>query len=502
MPAKGEPNPGMDQLREIVAASLRAPPPLAHPDADTLSAFGQRALSEREQRQILAHLCECTDCREIVYLSAPIATETQPVLLASPARRSPQLALRWGTLAAAVAVGAILLVHTHHRNAISQLPQETAKPAPITAAELKTPPEIAAMHAREAQAAITSNKIIPTPKHMTAAPTAKLNFSANDEVRVSAADAEPAMHEPIEGRTSLSKLNSGAAGVPADKLGARNASGPIQASRADLVQTRSAISANGVIGGTLLDPSGAAISGANVILQKPTGTSIAQSDSQGRFLFNQLSPGFYSIRAQAPGFNTTALERVAVANNKASELHMTLQPGSTAESVEVNAAAQSAEVSPAPGVETDELVPAPVKSAPVAQVAQAQKQSDLGARQSLAYANAAPVAFPQWTLSPDGSLERSLDSGKTWRTVTVGRGSFRALSSTGAHVWVGGNSGMLYHSSDAGSRWAQVTPVYADRKLDSDIVGIDFTDPLNGMVRAANGERWTTSDGGKTWQMH
>ena len=111
-----------------------------------------------------------------------------------------------------------------------------------------------------------------------------------------------------------------------------------------------------------------------------------------------------------------------------------------------------------------------------------------------------PSALPQWMISPQGSLQRSYDSGKTWQIVPVQPdASFRAFSATGTEVWVAGDAGSLYHSSDSGKNWVRVEPATAGHKLQADIKSVDFSDPLKGALTTENGEVWTTSDGGKTW---
>ena len=89
-----------------------------HPDANLLAAFVEKTLPERERAQVLNHLAQCADCRELVALTLPAEAEvTVPTRL--PARRGWSLwqVLRWGTLAAAlgaVAIGVVL--HRYPRN--------------------------------------------------------------------------------------------------------------------------------------------------------------------------------------------------------------------------------------------------------------------------------------------------------------------------------------------------------------------------------------------------
>ena len=109
--------------------------------------------------------------------------------------------------------------------------------------------------------------------------------------------------------------------------------------------------------------------------------------------------------------------------------------------------------------------------------------------------------MPRWTLSADGSLQRSFDSGKTWQTIPVASSVvFRALAANDSDIWVGGTAGALYHSSDAGQHWTRITPVADDKSLSADIVALEFSDAQHGKLITANRETWSTSDAGKTWR--
>lgn len=108
---------------------------------------------------------------------------------------------------------------------------------------------------------------------------------------------------------------------------------------------------------------------------------------------------------------------------------------------------------------------------------------------------------PRWTLSSDGTLQRSLDSGGTWQTIPVSSKTiFRALAANGLDIWVGGSAGALFHSSDAGQHWTQVQPVVNGEALADDIIGVEFTDLLHGKLTTSSAETWVTADAGQTWQ--
>jgi hypothetical protein len=108
---------------------------------------------------------------------------------------------------------------------------------------------------------------------------------------------------------------------------------------------------------------------------------------------------------------------------------------------------------------------------------------------------------PRWTLSSDGTLQRSRDSGRSWQTIQVADNTvFRALAANGLEIWVGGAAGALFHSSDAGQHWTQVRPAVNGEALADDIIGVEFADTLNGKVTTSVQETWITADAGQTWQ--
>jgi hypothetical protein len=261
----------------------------------------------------------------------------------------------------------------------------------------------------------------------------------------------------------------------------------------------------GSLGGTILDPSGAVVGNAKITMIGPIGTKSATSDPQGRFSFDLLAPGSYSIKAEASGFKATEIKQVAVLEHKSSTLQVRLEPGTTSEVVEVSAAA------PSVGEEVAAPAAAPVVNSTTGFVAEQQTAQlsvqkaavERTRRQEVSGGVGSGAGAPtlRWTLSPEGAVQRSGDSGKTWQAVSVAPGAtFRALSAMGVNVWAGGKAGALYHSADSGQTWAKLEPAAGGKKLDQDILHVDFSDPLHGIVNTANGEVWTTSDGGQTWQ--
>jgi len=261
--------------------------------------------------------------------------------------------------------------------------------------------------------------------------------------------------------------------------------------------------AKGNLGGTVIDPSGAVVGNAKITTSGPVGAQTVTSDADGRFSFDALTPGVYSIKAEANGFKPTEISQVAVLDNKTSKIGVRLEVGSSSETVEVSAAAapvaqQGANAAAGPQVETTNGLVLAQKQA-VTQGGLQKAVATNSPQRAKASRGIAPT--PQWTLSAEGAVQRSLDVGKSWQKISVANGTtFRALCAVGTHVWAGGNAGGLYHSVDSGQNWTQVVPTTAEQKLTADITRIEFSDPANGSVSTVNGEVWSTSDGGQNWR--
>lgn len=142
----------------------------------------------------------------------------------------------------------------------------------------------------------------------------------------------------------------------------------------------------------------------------------------------------------------------------------------------------------------------------------------------------AVLATPRWSITAVGSLERSIDHGKTWEDVDVNaplisgtpvnvkalksstpiHGEalkaataavfFRAVATSGSEVWAGGSNTALFHSVDGGDHWTRILPSSSGVALTGDVVRIEFPDPQHGTVTTSTPEIWITIDDGQSWQ--
>jgi hypothetical protein len=98
--------------------------------------------------------------------------------------------------------------------------------------------------------------------------------------------------------------------------------------------------AGGSLRGTVTDPSGAVVPGAELALADEATQFVrrAKSDSQGEYYLGGLPPGDYTLTAAAPGFKVAEVRGIHVSPNDTSGADLCLEIGSQRESVEVTAA--------------------------------------------------------------------------------------------------------------------------------------------------------------------
>ncbi|HVZ61778.1 MAG TPA: YCF48-related protein, partial [Terriglobales bacterium] len=109
---------------------------------------------------------------------------------------------------------------------------------------------------------------------------------------------------------------------------------------------------------------------------------------------------------------------------------------------------------------------------------------------------------PVWKISSAGTLQKSVDSGRTWDDLALPPGArLRAASAVGDQVWLGASGAVLYHSTDGGKQWMRVIPFARGTQLSGEVLAIEFADPQHGSVTTSTGSRWTTLDAGRTWNV-
>lgn len=100
----------MEEMPNIIRSRLArktSEDSAAHPDANLLAAFSERALQGRERAAVVAHLVECADCRECVALALAMAESEAPVV-AQPGAGFRGWLREWRWIASAAAACCLL----------------------------------------------------------------------------------------------------------------------------------------------------------------------------------------------------------------------------------------------------------------------------------------------------------------------------------------------------------------------------------------------------------
>jgi len=431
----------MEQLPKIVQQRLQGPAqPGVHPDPDLLTAFAEKSLSDRERAHVLQHLAECAGCREVLSLAMP---GIEPALAPGP-ERSNWLSwpvLRWGALAACVVVvGAAVTLHYEHQESMRSVAEEAAA-AP---ANLKLEDEVTRQPGQKLAANLSPRSPAEYDRDFEAAGKLSKQRAKNTDAAMMAGEASALALEQDKKAQELS--NNRLAAVDAVRSADKPASivPPAPA-------PSSAVKTAGIEGQVR-----ARNDAADYPPKASSETETVESATPAREMAAQTT------------------ERKAKDGSRTNESQK-----------EVQAAGGAGSVASLGDRKADTFSGVTAQGAPSAHAGPLRAGNNL----------------LRWTLSRDGALQRSFDSGKTWQTIPVaGNVVFRALSANDSDIWVGGTAGALYHSSDSGQHWVRIAPVADGKTLSSDIVAVEFSDTQHGKLITADRETWSTSDAGNTWR--
>jgi Putative zinc-finger len=117
-----------------------------HPDAESLNAFAEKALPERERGQIVAHLAECGRCRQVIFLARQAAAEmeVEAVPAARAAGRSGSWLSDWRlafvpAAALATVVGLAFLFQGRHEETRTEMARAVPQSVPHGEASVAKP---------------------------------------------------------------------------------------------------------------------------------------------------------------------------------------------------------------------------------------------------------------------------------------------------------------------------------------------------------------------------
>ncbi len=95
-------------------------------------------------------------------------------------------------------------------------------------------------------------------------------------------------------------------------------------------------SVKGGLQGAITDVTGAVVPNARISFVSQTDQRTATTDGEGRYSIGGLTPGLYTVSAEAPGFKTTQAKNVEVVINRLSGFDLKLETGGASETVSVS----------------------------------------------------------------------------------------------------------------------------------------------------------------------
>ncbi|MBI4476403.1 MAG: hypothetical protein HY654_04470 [Acidobacteria bacterium] len=107
-----------------------------------------------------------------------------------------------------------------------------------------------------------------------------------------------------------------------------------------------------------------------------------------------------------------------------------------------------------------------------------------------------PGSQIRWRLGARGEIGRSEDGGVTWAVQNAGTSQELLAGSAPSDdvLWVVGRGGTILKTTD-GRSWSRI-----DSPVPDDVVSVEATDAATATIRTADGQRYVTRDGGKSWE--
>jgi len=462
----------MSELPKIALARLRAKadapkpagapvgqPPFggaAHPDANMIAAFAEKTLTDRERTQVLNHLSQCADCREVAAFIVPAdAVVEEPARIKAGMRWNPWPMLRWGALAGVLGILAIVVVShpdmwRHH--------QQIAK--------VTTPPTPAGDIARAPTAVAPLPSTPPPAKDAEADAQLKARGSTGENAQLkkeSGPERYLAKTDRVNALQAQQHTTMMASVRPPAELREENAPAVGMSRRESLGDAAHAVAAPPV----------------QLVPAAPAGEPQAVSGEAGKAAAD-------SSRSTAPHNVTQSATVTAEAETLGATSPSPTATGGNADALARQVTAAKA----APRAATQANAQGPAHASKFG-IGGFSKESKL---------KAGPHA-DLWSVSSDGKVQRSVDGAKTFQPIEVAQGvKFQSVSANGSDVWAGGSGGGLYHSADAGATWARVAITIDGNTLTETISAIQVHDSQHLTVITASGSAWVSEDGGLHWQ--
>ena len=108
---------------------------------------------------------------------------------------------------------------------------------------------------------------------------------------------------------------------------------------------------------------------------------------------------------------------------------------------------------------------------------------------------ATPDGKVRWEVGSGGRVERlEANARAQWMPSGIGTDLLAASAPSGAVCWIAGRDGLAIRTTDGGAHWEQIRP-----PATIDLTSIVARNGSEAAVVTADGHRYATADGGRTW---
>jgi hypothetical protein len=407
--------------------------PGPHPDADQLCIFVEGADTSGEHQQVLAHLAECDECRDTVFLMQRSVETLSPATEVSKGWVWQRWLLPASLAGAALAVVIALLVYVRPGNKVPAGIQQSAALEQHETGQLG-PPLVPSENPGQSEQREKAKKGLNLGQ--TATSTARQEPGTAAESKVTNGGSNPAKDTSNPGSDTQLTIQSteaipseSAAPKPATQPGSEINSTVVQqlplngrnfeslppppsqphaqaATQQDGLETQQNLPALRVersggqdetlsgVSGRVTDMSGGVIPQATVALRDASGsTRQIATDGDGSFRLTGMPAGHYDLTVTARGFKSSQ-QPIDLKPSQMAMLQPVLAPGETSQTVMVTESAPLVETTSSSLASTIEELPIPLPGA---------TSVSLG-KQTL-------------SLGSDGNLFVSRNKGKSWKKV-------------------------------------------------------------------------------------
>jgi len=494
----------MPELSSLLRQRLgSAPAPKTHPDADTLTAYAEKLLPATERSQVLQHISECANCRDVIALILPDGVpvqERQPAIVGAMNDGSYKTKRRWfltpsfglaaSIVAMALGVGIVLeMPFSKHASSFKPLP--TAQQQEAKAVPPPPPPEPSANVVDQ-----NSTQSAQPPAAAVNAPDAQVAHKRSHEPEAKSSDAMNTERAAIP-RNEQVITPSGAPTMRVERQQAVQPSQvqPAPSPRRDYVNVQVFAVQNGQTG---------------AVQAQTADLPSAPATPQPTFALGQQPMFNAGMRQTAPldtaGNSALGQQGTTTIYPLSASDHRTF--GVTSKISQVGRQLHLKRIAPTiPSESLNDYAmfnPSLARSQNGEMAAKAPEKGEADLSQSQAFTSR---ALSHGLVGGQGSFSWKVAQGKLlksndfnhWVAGYTGGDDidFSVVSVNGPEIWAGGNNAALVHSRDGGATWERI-PLGASATGNITSLEVNRSQV---QVRSSSGQSWSSPDGGSTWQM-